>query len=125
MLLAEPCRHAVVEHHAVIPEHDPVAALSDGERAPTIGIDAVEQRDDVGALQIDLAESRRIEQAGALAHREALAADGAFHILAGPRIVERPAPAADRLEDGAAGRMPVAHRRLAHGIEELADMTAG
>ena len=49
VVLAEPRGDAVVEHHAVLAQHQAVAAAADRELAPGVGVDAVEQLGRVAA----------------------------------------------------------------------------
>ena len=56
MVVGEPGGHAVVEDHAVFVAHQAVAGAADLQRLPVVGVDAVQQRNHVGALEIDLAE---------------------------------------------------------------------
>ena len=56
MPVGQPRGDAVVHHHAVIAEHQPVAAPADGQRVPPVCVDAVEEFGGVGTLDVDLAE---------------------------------------------------------------------
>ena len=63
VVFAEPRGDAIVEHHAVLAEHQAIAAAADRELGPGVGVDAVQEFGDVPALQVDLAEGRGIEHA--------------------------------------------------------------
>ena len=121
-VLAGPGGDPVVEHHAVLAEHQPVAAPPDSQRLPAVGVDAVQELGRVGAANVDLAERGGVEDAGGLAHGAAFARDRLAHGLAAARIVTRPEPLADRLEDRPAGFLPVLHRRAAHRVGERGDI---
>ncbi len=118
MVLAEARGDAVVEHHAVLAQHQAVAAAADGELAPGVGVDAVQELGGVRPLEVDLAERRGIEDADRRPCCLDLARDRFVHVLAGAGIVPGALPLADGLEDRAVGRVPGVHRRAPDRVEQ-------
>ena len=119
-MLAEPGGHAVVHHHALIVEHQPVSTAADAEFRPGIRVHPVEKSGGIGPLDIDLAERRGIEKTGRSAHGRAFSLNGVRERFAGAGIGEGPQPDSRRLEGRAVSRMPWVHRRLASRLEALA-----
>ncbi len=76
VLLAEPCDRAVVHHTPVLAQHHAVARAADGERLPTVGVEALDEAQRVRTLELDLAERRHIAETDGRAHRLDLADDG-------------------------------------------------
>ena len=122
---AEAARDPVIEDHPIQPAHEPITARPDLEGRERVRVDAIEQEARVGSLEVDLAEGGRIHDGDGGSRGDALAPDGRFHVLAVTREVARPAPLADILEDGAAGRVPGLDRGGADGVAEGASVTAG
>ena len=91
---------SVVEDHAVLAEHEAVAAAAGTEALPGVGVDAVEELAGVGAGDFDLAEGGVVEDADAVADGEAFAGDGFVHGFAGLGVVPGAAPLADVFESG-------------------------
>ena len=122
MLLAEARGDAVVHHHAVLVEHQAIAAAADPELGPGVGVHPVEERHGVRSLDVDLAERRRVHDGHAVARGEALARHGGMEILAGLREVPGPLPLADVLEERAVLFVPRMQRGLADGVELIAEV---
>ena len=51
---------AVIEHHAVLAQHDAVAGAADRKRRDSVGVEEIEEAAGIGALDIDLAERRHV-----------------------------------------------------------------
>ncbi len=124
VLVGEAHGHAVVEDHAVLVEHQAIAALADFQLAPRIRVDPVQQLRRIGALNVDLAERRRVENADARAHRQRLARHRGMHVFARLRVVPGALPVADVFERRAVLHVPFVHCRLAYRIEELTQLAA-
>ena len=60
-----------------------------------------------------------------MARRQALALDGAGHVLAGAPVVPRAPPLADVLEPGAGALMPVMHGGAPHHVRKRAHVAPG
>ena len=89
----EPRGRAVVHHEAVLAQHQAVARLADRQRREGVGVDAVEERRRVGALDLDLAERRDVADADAARARRHLAVHGLEPVLlARARIILRAQP---------------------------------
>ena len=116
---------AVVEHHAVLAQHEAVARLADREPLDRIAVQPVEKPGRVGTLHVDLAERRDVDQADRFAHPAGLAQGRGEQILAGPRVVARPSPEPGVDELGTRRDVPVVHRRAPQGAEVRADLAAG
>ena len=116
--------HAVVEDVAVLVQHEAVSAPADTESPEPRRVDAVEEYRGVGALDVDLAEGRRVEDRDAVAHREALAIDRLAHGFAGLRVVAGALPAAYVLPRGAVGLVPGVHGGVAFGVEHVAGISS-
>ena len=125
MMVGEARGDAVVHHHAVLVEHQAVAAAADAELRPRVRVDPVEERRGVRPLDVDLAERRRVHDGHAVARGEAFARDGGMQILARLREVPRPLPLADVLEERAVLLVPRVERGLADGIERVAEIGPG
>ena len=82
-ILGQPHRDAVVEHHPVEPQHEPVADRPDGEVRHPVRVHPVQERGGVRPDDLDLAERRGVEHTDGGAHREALARDGAVQSSSG------------------------------------------
>ena len=82
MILGEPRRGAVVEHEAVLAQHQPIARLADRQRREGVGIDAVEEDAGVRPLHVDLAERRHVAHADRLADIRHLAVHRVLRLLA-------------------------------------------
>ena len=74
-VLAQPGHRAVVEDHAVVPQHQAVARAPDRQLGEAVRVDPVDQLDRVRALDLDLAERRDIAEARPVAHAVDLARD--------------------------------------------------
>src|SRR6185312_17160485 len=61
--LGETRGRAVVEHHAIVAQHDAVAAAPDCQRIPAVDVDAVEELGDVASLQLDLPQRGHVDHA--------------------------------------------------------------
>src|SRR4051794_14694792 len=110
---------AVVEHVAVVPAHQAVAATAGLEAGEEVGVDAVEEGAGVGTLEVDLAERGGVEDADGLAHGPALAGGGGVQILAGARVVARSLPRSHVLEHRAALGVPAVDRCGPDRVEQL------
>ena len=111
-LLADAHHDAVVEDHPVGLAHHAVAARADGERVERVRVDAVQELDRVGALDVDLAERRSRPSSPTRSRAaRALAQHGLVHRLAVAREVARPLPLADVLEHRAVRDVPRVDRR--------------
>ena len=115
----------VVEHHPVFFQHQAVAAAADLELGERVAVDEVQKLRRVRALDVDLAQRRAVQHADGLARGLALAGDRRVQVLPGLGIVPGPLPLPDILELGAMRHVPLVHGRLAHRIEERADLAAG
>ena len=125
MVLAEARRHAVIHHHAVILQHQAVAAFADTKLQPAVGVETVQEFGRIGALNVDLAEGGCVQKAGCSTGGEDFAIHRLAHGFAVLRIVPGTHPLADMLECGAVRTVPVIHAGQAHGIEQIADLAAG
>ena len=74
--------HAVVHHHAVLIEHQAVAAFAGRELGPGVGVDTIEEFANVLAAKIDLAERGGVHDADAAPRGEAFTAHGRVNVLA-------------------------------------------
>ena len=124
-VLAETSGHAIVEDHAVVFEHDAVAALARRQLQKRIGIEAGNELGRVRALNIDFAECRGIQNTDAVTHRQTFAIDGLLQGFAGLREIPRALPLADILEFGALPFVPAVQRGVALGIEQVTHVPAG
>jgi len=75
MVLSDAGEHAVVVDDPVLVEHEPVAAMARLQVAHAVDIYALQELGGVGALDLDLAERGRIEQAHRLADGAHLSLD--------------------------------------------------
>jgi hypothetical protein len=106
--------------------------LTDGQLGPLVGVDATQELAGIGALDIDLAQGRGIEDADLLAHRQALAGHRLRHALTfavrgvGAYLWKVPGalPLAHVLELGAVLHVPLVQGGVALGVEQLAAVTA-
>ena len=95
VLFAEPCDGAVVHHTPVLAQHHAVAGATDGERLPAVRVEALDELQRVGTLELDLAERRDIAEPHRRAHGLHLADHGRQPVgLAGVREVLRAQPRA-------------------------------
>ncbi len=117
-VIREPSHHAVVVDEAVLPQHDPVAAAAGGKLLPRIGIEQFHKDRGVGSDYLDLAERRRIEDAGRLSHRATFPVDGSVHVLARAREIPGAFPLADVLEHGTVRLGPAMHGRAPRRVEQ-------
>ena len=124
-VIGEARDRAVVEHHAVLAQHEPVARLADGKPSHRVAVQPVEELGRVGALHVDLAERRDVDQADRFAHAARLAQGRGEQVLAGARVVARPPPEPGVDELGAGRDVPVVHRREPQRTEVRADLAAG
>ena len=125
-MLGQPRGGAVVEHEAVLAQHQAVARPADGEVGPGVGVDAVEELGGVRSLHVDLAERGDIAHADARAHGPHLAAHALQPVaLAGPRIPLRAQPIAGLDEHRALLLRPPVRGRQARRAELLAAMMPG
>src|SRR5690606_21708487 len=111
-VLAEPGADAVVHHHAVLAQHQTVAAAADTQLVPGVGVDAIEELGCVRARDLDLAQGGGVEDADAGAYRAAFAIHRLVHRLAGPGVVPGALPLADVLEQRAVFGVPLVHGGL-------------
>src|SRR5712691_8201467 len=112
---------AVVEYHAVLAAHQPVAAPPDRQVLPMVDVDAVEKPPGIAAEHLDLAEGRGVEEGDPVAHREAFAPDRRNHVLTGERVIARALPLSDILEHRAGDDMPIVHRGDPHRVTPMHD----
>ena len=124
-VLRQPYRHAIVEHHAVLAQHQPIARLADAQFQPGIGIDAIQELRRVWPLYLDLTEGGGIQDAYSGAGRLHLPVHGGVHVFSGFRIIPGAHPLADILELCAVRFVPVMDRRAAHRVEQSADIAPG
>ena len=125
MVLGQMGRNAVVHYHSVFAQHQAVAAAADGQVRPAVAIYPVEQVDGVRPLDVDLAQCRRIENAGRVAHRDAFAPHRIVHGLARRRVVPRALPLTHIFELRAVFRVPDVQRGLPDRFEKIAQVGAG
>ena len=116
---------AVVDHHAVDAAHDAVPQHADPERAHQVGVEHVEERAGIGALDIDLAQRRAVEDADTCSGSGAFAQHRGVHVLPGERVVARALPLADVLEHRAARDVPIMHGGNAFRVEHPPAVAAG
>ena len=116
---------AVVHHHAVLVEHQAVAALARRELRPGIAIDAVEEFARIGAVDLDLAQRRGVHHRHALARGPAFACHRGVQVFAASREVPGAKPLADVLPLRAGGLVRGVQRRLAARVEQGIDGDAG
>ena len=120
MAWAKPRGHAVVEHHAVVAQHQPVAAAADLELGPGVGVDAVQQlggvRDPAGRSCPACSRRTGRRRCAPRRHSRCTAA-----CMSSPRLreVARALPVADILEHRALRRRPGVARRAADRVEQL------
>ena len=65
MVIAKAGGDTVIHHHAIILQHQPIAAFAYAELEPAVGVEPVQEFGRVRALNVDLAEGRGVEEAGA------------------------------------------------------------
>jgi hypothetical protein len=92
MVVGQPRRGAVVEHEAVLAEHQPVARLAERQRRESVGIDPVEKGAGVPALDVDLAEGRNVAHADPPTDIGDFTVHRVLRLLAGPPVIERAQP---------------------------------
>src|ERR1019366_5721360 len=122
---AETRHHAIIVDESVVAAEYPVARAPDTEIGPTVDVQSIHEFGGIRTDDFDLAQSRRIENAAGVAHREALARDGCMHSFTGPREIPRALPEADVLENGAFRRRPFVRGRRTQRIEQIAARDAG
>ena len=120
----QPGRHAVVHDHAVLAEHEAVAAAAHAEAPPAVDVDAIQEFGGVRTLDIDLAEGGGVEDPDAGAHGDALPVHRVVHGLAGPGVVPGALPLADVLELRAGLDVPLVDGGLTDRVEERAHVPA-
>ena len=130
MIEAKAGGHPVIEDHAVLAQHQAIAAAALRQSLPAVGIDAVEKFSRVRALDINLAQGRGIHQAQGGPRGQNLAVNCRRHGFANPisakvGIIIRSQPLAHRLERRAIGLMPGMHRRAAHWVQQPTDPPPG
>src|SRR6202011_6025050 len=103
MTLADARHGTVVEHDAVLAQHQAVAAAPDCKAGEAVAVDALEERGRVRALHVDLAEGRDVANAGGAAHGAYLAPPRGVETFAGAQIGARAQPLA-RLDEPRAVR---------------------
>ena len=54
---------AIVEHHAIFAQHQPIANLAGGKRGKSVGINPVKECARIRALDVDFAKGRNIADA--------------------------------------------------------------
>ena len=124
VMLAQPCRDAIVEHHAVLVQHQPVAAFADLELAPGIVYIQFSKATASGpwiSILPSVEASRMPTPLRTARHCGA-------RRRAGPRPAAgstRAASSCPRLEQRAAPGVPFCAGRSAHRIEELAQLASG
>ncbi|KDB51290.1 hypothetical protein X805_31030 [Sphaerotilus natans subsp. natans DSM 6575] len=116
---------AVIHDHAVLVEHQAVAALARCELAPGVRVDAVEELARVGAVDLDLAQRGGVHDGHAGACGAALAGHGRVQVLALLREVPGAHPVAHRFQLGLAGHVAGVDGGGAHRVEGLALHRAG
>ena len=119
MVIGQARSHTVVHYHAILAEHETIAAAAEREFRPTIGIDPVQELGSIGPADIDLAQRRRVKHADAGARCQALPVDGLLHAFAGAWIVPGPFPLTDVLENSIVFDVPAVQCGLAHRVETL------
>src|SRR5471030_1415389 len=125
MVVGETCGYAVVEHHAVFFAHQAVAGFAHVELGPGVGVDAVQELPRIRALNVDLAEGRRVQQADAVAHGFAFALDRGVQVFAVFREVPRTFPLTDVFEFSTVLHVPVMQRGETYGFEDVPTVTTG
>ena len=116
---------AVVDDHPVDPAHHAVADRADLQVAHHVRVEPVEQHGGVGALHVDLAERRPVEDADPGARRGALAQDRGVHVLTGPRVEAGALPLTDVLEDRSGLDVPVVQAGDPLGVEQPPAVATG
>ena len=86
---------AVIHHHAVLIQHQAVAAFAGLQFAPGVAVHAVQEFARVFAVNLDFAEGAGIYRAGVAAHGGGFAGDGGVQVFSCLREVPRPPPLAD------------------------------
>ena len=86
---------AVVHYHAVLIQHQAVAAFAGFEFAPGVAVNAVQEFARVFAVDLDFAEGAGIYRAGVGAHGSGFAGNRCVQVFARLREVPRPPPLAD------------------------------
>ena len=112
--------NTIVEHKAIVTQHQAIAALARCELHPGIGVDTVEEGSRILALNVDLAERAGIEKTAGLANLFTFAQHGLVHVFAILWVVPCTFPVTDIFEHGTVILRPIMHRCLAHHIEQPA-----
>ena len=108
VLLAEPSGDAVVEHHAVLGAHDPVAHPADAELLPLVDVEQLEQLRHVRPAEVELADRGDVDEPDRGAHGR--------HLGGGVAVVVGTDPLAGDQRDRAVALVPRLHRRVPHGL---------
>ena len=125
MHLAETRCGAVIHHHPVLAQHQPVAGLAHGKGGKGVAVGKVEESAGVTALNVDLAKCTDIADAYGTAGGKHLAVDGFAPVrLAFAREPLRPQPGTGLDECRALFGCPVVRRRQPCRAEVAADRAA-
>ena len=124
-IVGEPRRGAVIEHKAILAQHQPVARLAHRQGREGVGIDAIEEGARVTPLHVDLAERGDVAHPDLASHRRHLAVHRILRLLSGPRIIERAKPRPGLDEDGTLLLGPTMRSRKTRGTEILPAVMAG
>ena len=115
---------AVVEHHAMLVEHQAIAALADAQLGPGVGVDHVDQFHRVASPDVYLSQGGGIDNPHLLPYGETLAVHRLVHAFAAPREVARALPVPDILVHCPVFQVPGLHRRGALLQKQLASVLA-
>ena len=119
VILTETCRYTIIKHRTVFVQHQSIAAAARLQLIPGVGIDHVQQFLCVTALDINLAQGGRIQNAHRLARRQAFSLYRLMHGFPGFGKIKRALPVADILKHRPCFFMARMHRGLAFLQEEL------
>src|SRR5262249_22780092 len=116
----------VIQGEPVLPQHEAVAGARHRQRRERVDVKPIEEGAGICAVEIDLAQSRDIAEAYALAHRADFAVDR-FEpmVFAGSRKILRAQPWPGFREYRALDLGPRMRRGAADGTERLAAMMSG
>src|SRR5262245_7293316 len=117
VVLSETRGGAVVEHEAILAQHQAITGLAYRESRKGIAIDAVKEDAGVAPLDVDLTERRDIAHADVIAYIRHLAVHSVLRLLTSPRVVERAEPRPGLDEYRALLLGPLMRRRKARGTE--------
>ena len=124
VVFTKPHRHTIVKDHAVLVEHESVAALANLKLGPGVAVHPVQQDRCIRPLNIDFPQSGCVQRAHCIAHRQHFACDCGMQVLARPGVVPGALPLAHVLKLRALVHMPVVDCGSADRVEEFTELTA-